>query len=105
MSPFGSDSAVFAGITLRWVTRSRVALLCALGIDNFGSGLFLPLALVYVTQVVGMPLAVAGSSVTLGTVAGLLVPPLAGRLVDRVGPREVVIAAEVLQFLGTGAYL
>jgi len=87
------------------VTRSRVALLCALGTDNFGSGLFLPLALVYVTQVVGVPLAVAGTAVTLGTVGGLVVPPLAGRLVDRVGPRVVVIGAQLLQAAGAGAYL
>ncbi len=87
------------------MTRSRVALLCALGIDNFGSGLFLPLALVYVTQVVGVPLAMAGTAVTLGTIGGLVVPPLAGRLVDRVGPRTVVIGAQVLQAAGAGAYL
>ncbi|WIY04645.1 MFS transporter [Amycolatopsis mongoliensis] len=87
------------------MTRSRVALLCALGIDNFGSGLFLPLALVYVTQVVGVPLAMAGTAVTLGTVGGLVVPPLAGRLVDRVGPRVVVIGAQLLQAAGAGAYL
>jgi MFS family permease len=82
-----------------------VALLCALGTDNFGSGLFLPLALVYVTQVVGVPLAMAGTAVTLGTVGGLVVPPLAGRLVDRVGPRVVVIGAQLLQAAGAGAYL
>ncbi|MEQ0559366.1 MFS transporter [Amycolatopsis sp. NEAU-NG30] len=87
------------------MTRSRIALLCALGIDNFGSGLFLPLALVYVTEVVGVPLAVAGTAVTFGTVAGLAVPPLAGRLVDSVGPRAVVIGAQLLQAVGVSAYL
>jgi MFS family permease len=76
-----------------------------LGIDNFGSGLFLPLALVYVTQVVGVPLAMAGTAVTLGAVGGLVVPPLAGRLVDRVGPRAVVIVAQLLQAAGAVAYL
>ncbi|MEU5258357.1 MFS transporter [Amycolatopsis sp. NPDC021455] len=87
------------------MTRSRVALLCALGIDNFGSGLFLPLALVYVTQVVGVPLAMAGTAVTLGAVGGLVVPPLAGRMVDSIGPRAVVIVAQLLQAAGAGAYL
>lgn len=82
-----------------------MALLCALGIDNFGSGLFLPLALVYVTRVVGLPLAYAGTAVTLGTTAGLLVPPLAGRLVDRMGPRVVVVGAQLLQAAGAGAYV
>src|SRR5437588_1289604 len=82
-----------------------MALLVALGIDNFGSGLFLPLTLVFVTQVVGLPLATAGSAVTLGTLAGLAVPPLAGRLVDRVGARTVVITAQLLQGAGAVSYL
>ena len=75
-------------------------LLVALGIDNVGSGLFLPLTLVYATRVVGLPLAVAGVTVTAGTLVGLLVPPVAGRFVDRVGPRPVVIASQVVQALG-----
>ena len=85
--------------------RSRVALLAALGVDNFGSGLFLPVVLLYVTRVVGLPLAAAGTVVALGTVAGLAVPPAAGRLVDRVGPRRIVICAELLQALGAVTYL
>jgi MFS family permease len=85
--------------------RSRVALLAALGVDNFGSGLFLPVVLLYVTRVVGLPLAAAGTVVALGTAAGLAVPPAAGRLVDRVGPRRIVICAELLQALGAVTYL
>ncbi len=77
----------------------------ALGIDNFGSGLFLPLTLVFVTRVVGLPLAVAGTAVTVGTVAGLATPALAGRLVDRLGARAVVIIAQLLQAGGVAAYL
>ena len=87
------------------VTRSRFGLLAALGVDNFGSGLFLPVVLLYVTRVVGLPLAVAGSVVALGTLAGLAVPPVAGRLVDRAGPRRVVIGAELMQALGAVTYL
>jgi Na+/melibiose symporter-like transporter len=85
--------------------RSRGALLAALGVDNFGSGLFLPVVLLYVTRVVGLPLAAAGTVVALGTGAGLAVPPAAGRLVDRVGPRRIVICAELLQALGAMTYL
>lgn len=77
----------------------------ALGIDNFGSGLFLPLGLVFVVRVVGLPLAEAGAAVTLGALAGLLVPVLAGRLVDLAGPRTVMICSHLLQAAGAGAYL
>ena len=77
----------------------------ALGTDNFGSGLFLPLALVYVTRDVGLPLATAGTLVSIGTLAGLAAPAVTGRLIDRIGPRPMVIAAQLLQALGALTYL
>ncbi|HEY0454660.1 MFS transporter [Actinophytocola sp.] len=80
-------------------------LLVALGVDNFGSGLFLPLPVLYATRVVGLPVGVAGVVITIGTAVGFLVPPLAGRLVDRVGPRVVVIASQLGQAAGAFAYL
>ncbi|MCU1681492.1 MAG: major facilitator transporter [Amycolatopsis sp.] len=85
--------------------RNQVALLTALGVDNFGSGLFLPLALVYATRVVGLPVGLAGAVVAAGTAAGLLVPPLAGRLVDRFGPKAVVVSAQFVQAAGAVVYL
>ena len=53
--------------------RNRVALLTALGVDNVGSGLFLPVALLYVTRVVGLPLA---TTFAVGYVAYKIVPEL-----------------------------
>src|SRR5260370_10902795 len=85
--------------------RNGVGSLTALGVDNFGSGLFLPVALLYVTRIVRLPLATAGTIIALETMAGLAVPPIAGRLVDRAGPRLVVISAQLLQALGAGSYL
>jgi MFS family permease len=83
----------------------RFGLLVALGVDNFGSGLFLPVALLYVTRVVGLPLATAGTVVALGSAAGLAVPAVAGRLVDRVGSWRVVVGAQAAQAAGAVAYL
>ncbi len=80
-------------------------LLVALGIDNVGSGVFLPIAVLYAIQVVGLPIGTAGTVVTIGTLAGIATPPVAGRLVDRFGPRPVVIAAQFLQAAGAAAYL
>ncbi|HEV7648288.1 MAG TPA: MFS transporter [Actinophytocola sp.] len=84
---------------------SRISLLIALGVDNAGSGFFLPLTLVYVTRVVGLPLGTAGTVVALGTLAGLLVPPLAGPLVERAGPKPVVIASQLIQAAGALVFL
>lgn len=67
--------------------------------------MFLPLALIYVTRVVGLPLGTAGMLVSLGTLVGLTTPPIAGNLVDRIGPKPVIIAAQLLQALGALAYL
>lgn len=86
-------------------SRSRVALMVALGIDNAGSGLFLPLVVVYAVRVVALPLAQVGLLLSAGTVVGLAAPLVAGRLVDRVGARVVVIASQLLQAAGLGAYL
>ena len=82
-----------------------LALLAALGADNLGSGMFLPIVLVFATSTADVPLAVAGPVITGGTAVGLLVPPLAGPLVDRVGPRRVVIAAQLVQAGGAAAFL
>jgi MFS family permease len=87
------------------VMKNQVALLTALGVDNFGSGLFLPLALVYSTRVVGLSLTTAGTVILLGTLAGLAAPPVAGRLLDRIGPHPVVIGAQLVQALGAVTYL
>ncbi|WP_344432040.1 MFS transporter [Amycolatopsis minnesotensis] len=84
--------------------RNRMALLLALGIDNFGSGLFLPLPVVYATRIAGLPIGEAGAIITIGTTAGLAIPPIAGRFVDRFGPRAVVICAQFVQAAAALAY-
>jgi hypothetical protein len=65
------------------------------GVDNFGSSLFLPVALLYVTRVVGLPLAVAGMVVATGTIAGqaaTVVPAVAGLLFMRANALAEAIA-------------
>jgi len=85
--------------------RSRIALLVALGVDNVGTGLFLPLALVFATRVVGLGVDTAGTAVAAGGLLGFAVPPVAGRLSHRLGPRLVVVLAQVVQAGGAIGYL
>ena len=82
---------------------NRTALLAALGAET-GSAL-MPLVLVYVIRDVGLPVGTAWSEIAVGTLAGLCMSPVAGRFVDRIGPRPVVIAAEVIQAVGALVYL
>jgi hypothetical protein len=60
--------------------RNRLALLTALGVDNFGSGLFLPLALLYATR--------AQITATLGPAASTR-RPAPNALAEAVAPRAV----------------
>ena len=101
----GAGTAVDPAAHERARSRSRVALMIALGVDNAGSGLFLPLVVLYATRVVGLPLAQVGVLLSAGTLVGLAAPLVAGRLVDRAGARAVVIASQLLQAVGFAAYL
>src|SRR5260370_27959276 len=77
------------------MTRNRLASLTALGVDNFGSGLFLPVALLYVTRIVRLPLATAGTIIALQTMAGLSGPPTPGRPAAAAGASRVACSAQL----------
>jgi len=87
------------------VRRGRAALLAALGIDMAGTGLFAPISLLYFQAVTDLSLPTIGLLISVATIASLPVPVVVGHLVDRWGPRGIVIAAQVLQGLGFAAYV
>jgi MFS family permease len=80
--------------------RSVWVLTSARAISALGTGLTLPLTLVYLHQVRGIPLTVTGGLFALAAVAGLAAMPLAGVALDRLGARPVFVAACVGQALG-----
>jgi MFS family permease len=86
------------------VHRGRAALLAALGVDMAGSGLFLPISLLYFLAVTELRLETIGLLLSVATIVSLPVPVIVGHLVDRFGPRGIVVAAQVLQGLGFAAY-
>src|ERR1700761_1235052 len=86
------------------VNRGRAALLAALAVDMAGSGLFLPISLLYFLAVTDLSLTTIGLLLSAATIVSLPVPVLVGHLVDRFGPRGIVVGAQVLQGLGFAAY-
>src|SRR2546425_666265 len=82
---------------------SRTILLTGLAIDASGTGMFLPISLLYLVRVVGLPVATAGLVTAAATFGSLAVPALAGAIVDRVGARAVLIVAFAAQAVGMTA--
>ncbi|MER7734051.1 MFS transporter [Streptomyces erythrochromogenes] len=74
-------------------------------IDSVGNGMLLPLGLLYFTDVQGLPPAHVGMAMTVGQAVALPVTFLAGRLMDRLGPRPVVVAANIVSALGFTLFL
>ncbi|AZM47033.1 MFS transporter [Streptomyces sp. WAC 06738] len=77
----------------------------ALGVDAVGSGIYLPLSMVYFLAATDLSEARVGLLMTAATASALLLPLLVGRVVDRIGPRPVVIAGQLLQAGGFLLYL
>ncbi|MFC9609112.1 MFS transporter [Streptomyces niveus] len=73
-------------------------------VDALGSGLYLPLTLVFIHEVTGLSATSVGLGVTVAATAGLAANPLAGILVDRFGSRPVLISTYLLRALGFALY-
>ncbi|MGH8861991.1 MAG: MFS transporter [Jatrophihabitantaceae bacterium] len=98
----GVGLAVFGASTRR---GHRGGLIAGLVVDNLGSGMFLPLTIVFIVRSVGLSVGVAGTLLAVGTLVGLLSPALVGRVSDRVGPRPVVVVSMTVQAAGMVCYL
>ena len=85
--------------------RGAGSLYAALLVDAVGSGLFLPVSLLYFTKVSGIGLATVGLLISVATVLTLPLPLVAGHLVDRFGSRNVVLGAQLVQAVGFFGYL
>ncbi|MGW8507264.1 MDR family MFS transporter [Streptomyces sp. CLCI03] len=86
-------------------TRGRVPLVLAQLVDALGTGLFLPFAVVYFHAVKGIPLATVGVMLSVAALLSLPAGPLAGPLIDRFGPRRVVVASNLVRVLTFSGYV
>ena len=69
-----------------------------------GGGLTLSLLIVYLHQVRGLSLAISGLVLSYVALLGFLIAPLVGPLVDRYGPRRVLLAGVFVEATGVACY-
>lgn len=78
-------------------------LLGATTLSALGNGLVLPFLVVYLHDVRGLPTSVAGLVVAWQALVGFALAPLGGAVIDRVGPRPVLLAGPVVTAAGVAA--
>lgn len=73
-------------------------------VDAIGSGMYLPLSLLYFHHVTGLSLTRVGAIMTTAAVISLVSNPVAGVLIDRFGARTVVVGGYLLRAAGFCVY-
>jgi MFS family permease len=86
-------------------TQGTYGFLLVLIIDAFGSGLFIPLSILYFQVTANFSLPVIGLTLTIATVCTLPMTLITGSLVDRFGARRVTAISQLIQAVGLSGYL
>jgi MFS family permease len=86
-------------------THGRYGFLFVLIIDAFGSGLFLPLTILYFQVTADFSLPVIGLTLTIATACTLPFSLITGSLVDRFGARRLTATSQITQTIGLLGYL
>ena len=73
--------------------------------DTVGSGLFMPITLLYFLAMTDLTLVQVGSALSLSAVLTMPGAFVIGSLVDRFGPRKMMLAGNLVQAAGMVAYL
>ena len=77
----------------------------AIGIDAVGSGVFMPISILYFLVATDLTLVEVGAAISLASLISLPTGPLIGTVVDRIGAKRVLLAGNLLQGAGFMAYL
>ncbi|WP_258308461.1 MFS transporter [Streptomyces sp. NWU339] len=83
---------------------ARARYMLGMVVDATGSGMYLPLSLLYFHHVTGLPLTQVGTLMTAAAMIGLISNPAAGVLIDRFGARAVVTGGYLLRAAGFCTY-
>lgn len=77
----------------------------AIGVDAVGSGVFMPVCVLYFLVTTDLSLVQVGAAISLAAAVALPVGPLLGGVVDRYGAKHVLLVGNALQAVGYVAYL
>ena len=77
----------------------------AIAVDAVGSGVFMPVCMLYFLVTTDLSLVQVGAAISLASAVALPAGPLLGGVVDRYGAKNVLLVGNALQFLGYAAYL
>jgi MFS family permease len=77
----------------------------AIAIDAVGSGVFMPISMLYFLVATDLSLVQVGAAISLASLIALPAGPLIGSVVDRIGAKQVLLAGNLLQGAGFVAYL
>ncbi|GIH47998.1 Predicted arabinose efflux permease, MFS family [Microbispora rosea] len=83
---------------------TRVRYMAGMVVDATGSGMYLPLSLLFFHHVTGLPIERVGVIMTGAALFSLVANPIAGVLVDRFGARAVVVGGYLVRAVGFAAY-
>jgi MFS family permease len=84
-------------MTTNRLTLATRLLIAGDAVSSLGTGLVLPLTLIYLHQVRGIALPLVGTLLAGSAALGLVAVPLTGVLLDRIGARSVLAAVLALQ--------
>ena len=80
--------------------RDGKLLLSTVAVETLGTGLVLPFGFIYLHEVRGFPIEIAGSLLAVPAIVGMAVVGPAGALIDRLGARRIILAGMTAQMLG-----
>jgi hypothetical protein len=80
-------------------------LLAATFADALGTGLFLPLSVIYLTRIVGLSPTRVGLGLTIAGFLAIAAPPLSGALLSRIDARKIVLGCFAASACGFAAYI
>ncbi len=103
-APMGEDGPVLDRLGFPHVGEHR-RFVSAIVCDTVGSGLFMPITLLYFLAMTDLSLVQIGSALSLSALLTMPGAFVIGSLVDRFGPRRMMLAGNLVQAVGMIAYL